>query len=56
MLGLGDITIKSFIMILKCYDNQYQREILSIIILLTQYITVNTVIIVRFIAQEYSHQ
>ena len=29
---LGNITILSFIMILKCHDNQYRREFFSIVI------------------------
>ena len=33
---LGNIAILSFIVILKCYDNPYEREVLSIIILATQ--------------------
>ena len=36
-IELGDITILLFIVILKCPDNQFQREIFSIVILSTQY-------------------
>ena len=32
LLELGNITILSFIMILKCHDNQYRKEIFSIVI------------------------
>ena len=31
-LELGNITILSFIMISKCHDNRYRREIFSIVI------------------------
>ena len=33
LLELGDIMILSFIVILKCHDNQNQREIFNIVIL-----------------------
>ena len=36
-LELGKIMIISFIMILKCHNNRYWREILGIVILSTQY-------------------
>ena len=36
-MELGDITILSFIMILKCHDNWYRRETFSIVISSTQY-------------------
>ena len=31
-IELGNITILSFIMISKCHDNQYRREIFNIVI------------------------
>ena len=37
VIELGNIMILAFIVILKCHDNQYQREILSIIISPAQY-------------------
>ena len=37
LLELGDITILLFIMILKCHDNWYWREIFSIVLLSTRY-------------------
>ena len=53
MLELGNITILAFIMISKCHDNRYRREIFSRNI--GQHnIIVNTVIIVRIIAQKHS--
>ena len=32
VVELGNITILSFIMISKCHDNRYRREIFSIVI------------------------
>ena len=37
VLELGNITILSFIMILKCHDNRFRREIFSIVISSTRY-------------------
>ena len=36
-LGMGDILVLSYIMILKCHNNRYRREILSIVISVAQY-------------------
>ena len=37
ILGLNNIIILSYMVILKCHDNQYQREIFGVVISAPQY-------------------
>ena len=54
ILELGNITILSYIVILKCHDNRYRRDFFSIVI--SPYnIIVNIVVIVQFITLNHAN-
>ena len=53
-LELGNVTILSLILMLKCHNNRYQREIFQYRNIACSIYYVNNIIILRFIALKHA--